>query len=133
MTQDVPKLRYKARIDFYERNLLFKTQDEMSSELNISRKTLVRDLAKWKKEGGFDHFLEREFYELYGHEKLKNPSKALDRIVMLILKRMPQTIISNPENIMVNAPWINKQSQPIITIPIKDKQNSITTIVDSAS
>ena len=91
MTQDVPKLRFQERIAYIEANIIFKTQEEMATELNISRKTICRDLTKWKLNGGFDRFLNREFFELYGIEKRKDTSRALDRIVTLMIRRNPET------------------------------------------
>jgi transcriptional antiterminator len=103
MSQIVPKLRFKERIAYIEANLIFKTQEEMATELNISRKTICRDLTKWKANGGFDRFLHREFFELYGIEKRKDTSRALDRIVTLMIRRIPdlENKVEQPNKLVI--------------------------------
>jgi hypothetical protein len=103
MTQDVPKLRFKERITYIEKNLIFKTQEEMATELNVARKTIQRDLTKWKASGGFDRFLQREFFELYGIEKRKDTSRALDRIITLMIRRNPEieTKLEQPNKLVI--------------------------------
>jgi transcriptional antiterminator len=103
MSQDVPKLRFQERIAYIEANLIFQTQEEMATALNTSRKTIQRDLTNWKADGGFDRFLQREFFELYGIEKRKDTSKALDRIVTLMIRRVPETDnkVEQPNKIVV--------------------------------
>jgi biotin operon repressor len=88
MTQYVPKLRQNERIAYIEANLIFKTQEEMAHELGISRKTINRDLERWRNRGGLKRFLIKEFFELYGKEKITDTSKALDRIVTLLTKEI---------------------------------------------
>jgi transcriptional antiterminator len=88
MSQNVAKLRQKERLAYIEANLIFKTQEEIAEDLQVSRKTIERDLDKWKRRGGMRRFLIKEFFELYGKEKLENTSKALDRIVTLLTKEM---------------------------------------------
>jgi DNA-binding Lrp family transcriptional regulator len=88
MTQDVPKLRQNERIAYIEANLIFQTQEEMAKELGISRKTINRDLERWRNRGGLKRFLLKEFFELYGKEKIRDTSKALDRIVTLLTREI---------------------------------------------
>ena len=86
MSQNVSKIHQKARLDYIEENIIFLTQEELATELNVSRKTIQRDIDKWKQKGGYQRFLTKEFFELYGKEKRENPSKALDRILYLMGK-----------------------------------------------
>ena len=86
MTQNVPKIRQKERLQYIEKNLLFQTQEEIAEALNVARKTIQRDIEHWKNKGGFKHFLIKEFFELYGQEKRQNPSLALNRIMTLLLR-----------------------------------------------
>jgi hypothetical protein len=90
MTQNVAKLNQKARTDYIEQNILFKTTTEIAQDCKVSRRTIERDITKWKAKGGFDRFLDREFFELYSKEKLTNPSRALDRVITLMVKRVPE-------------------------------------------
>jgi len=87
---NVAKLNYKARIQNIEANILYKTLDEIAVECGVNPRTIDRDIVKWKSRGGFDKFLDREFFSLYGKEKLTNPSRALDRIVTLMIRRAPE-------------------------------------------
>jgi hypothetical protein len=91
MSSNVAKLNYKARIHHIEQNILYKTLDEIASECGVNPRTIDRDIVKWKNKGGFDKFLDREFFQLYGKEKLTNPSRALDRVVTLMIRRIPET------------------------------------------
>ena len=90
MTLNVAKLNYKARIQYIEENILYKTLDEIAADCNVNPRTIDRDILKWKLKGGFDKFLDREFFMLYGKEKLTNPSRALDRIITLMIRRVPE-------------------------------------------
>jgi hypothetical protein len=90
LSLNVAKLNSKARTQYLEANILYKTLDEIASECGVNPRTIDRDILKWKNRGGFDRFLDREFFTLYGKEKLTNPSRALDRIVTLMIKRAPE-------------------------------------------
>lgn len=86
MSQSVSKLRAKARMQIVEKNIIFMTQEELAKECGVDRRTIERDIEKWRKKGGFKRFLVKEFFELYGKEKLQNPSLALNRIMTLLLR-----------------------------------------------
>jgi hypothetical protein len=90
MSQNVAKINQKARTEYIEQNILYKTTTDIAEECGVSRRTIERDISKWKKKGGFDKFLDREFFSLYGKEKLTNPSRALDRIITLMIRRLPE-------------------------------------------
>jgi DNA-binding Lrp family transcriptional regulator len=77
------------------------TQEELAKECGVDRRTIERDIEKWRRKGGFKRFLIKEFFELYGKEKLQNPSLALNRIMTLLLREE------------------NKQSDPTSTISVK--------------
>lgn len=68
MSLNVAKLNYKARIHQIEENILYKTLDEIAQECNVNPRTIDRDIVKWKRTGGFDRFLDREFFQLYGSD-----------------------------------------------------------------
>jgi glutathionylspermidine synthase len=91
MSENVAKANYKARIQHIEENILYKTLAEIAQECGVNPRTIDRDIVKWKANGGFDKFLDREFFQLYGKEKLTNPSRALDRVVTLMIRRIPET------------------------------------------
>lgn len=98
MSLNVPKPdKQELRLKYIEEHFLFETHEEMAKNLNVSRKTVERDLKNWVDTGGMFTFLYREFFELYGLEKRKNPSKALDRILVLLLKTIPDKLESKEE------------------------------------
>jgi DNA-binding XRE family transcriptional regulator len=86
MSQTVSKLRAKARMQKVEQNIIYMTQEELAKECGVDRRTIERDIEKWRRKGGFKRFLVKEFFELYGKEKLVNPSLALNRIMTLLLR-----------------------------------------------
>lgn len=88
MSFNVAKLNQKNRMDYIEQNILFKTLDEIAQDCNVNPRTIDRDIQKWKDKGGFDRFLQKEFFELYGIEKRQNPSAALNRIMYLMGKQL---------------------------------------------
>jgi hypothetical protein len=114
MTLNVAKLNYKARIQHIEQSILFKTLDEIANECGVNPRTIDRDILKWKQKGGFDKFLDREFFQLYGQEKLTNPSRALDRIVTLMIRRIPELEVK-PEH----------PNKYVIEIVDPDSQNKV--------
>jgi len=97
LSLNVAKLNQKARITYLEHNILYETLDQIAEHCGVNPRTIDRDVLKWKQKGGFDKFLEREFFSLYGKEKLQNPSRALDRIITLMIRR-------NPENDLKQTP-----------------------------
>ena len=105
MSLNVAKLNYKARIEYIEHNILYKTLDEIATTCNVNPRTIDRDISKWKKRGGFDKFLDKEFFQLYGQEKLQNPSRALDRVITLMIRRMPdmKTDVVEPNKIVIEV------------------------------
>lgn len=96
MSQDVPKIRQKERLLYIEKNLLFQTQEELAEELHVSRKTVQRDIEKWKAKGGFKRFLIKEFFELYGQEKVRDPSQALNRIMTFLIREEAKEALTGP-------------------------------------
>ena len=86
MSQNVSKLRQTARLLTIEKNILYMTQEELAETCGVDRKTIQRDIEKWRRKGGFKKFLIKEFFELYSKEKLTNPSLALNRIMTLLLR-----------------------------------------------
>jgi hypothetical protein len=102
MSQNVAKLNQKTRLEIIENELLFKTLEEIAEECKVTRRTIDRDIRKWKDRGGFDRFLEQEFFQLYGIEKRVNPSRALDRIITLMIRRMTENPVAEvPHNVKV--------------------------------
>jgi biotin operon repressor len=86
MSQNVPKMRQKLRQAYISKNILFESQEELAKACGVDRKTIQRDIQKWKQDGGFANFLNKEFFELYSKEKITKPSKALDRVMYLMSK-----------------------------------------------
>ncbi len=97
MSQNESKTKADFRTEYIEQHFLFETQEEMAKKLGCSRSTIERDLKEWRENNGMYHFLYREFFELYGLEKRKNPSRALDCILVLLLKTILDKLESKEE------------------------------------
>lgn len=80
----------KKRREIIRENILFNDYEQLAKMCGVSKRTIIRDINKWRQEGGFEEFLLKEFFYLYGNERVKHPSRALDRIVMLLTKGMQQ-------------------------------------------
>ena len=52
MSQNVTKLRQKARLETIEKNILFLTQEELAKQCGVDRRTIARDIDKWRLKGG---------------------------------------------------------------------------------
>ena len=103
MSENVSKLRQKLRLQTIEQNILFMTQDEIAKECGVDRRTIERDIEKWRKRGGFKRFLVKEFFELYGQEKRVNPSLALNRIMSLLLREESKQEVDTGKTISIKT------------------------------
>lgn len=95
-SENVSKINQKARLTYIETHILLETQQEMANACKVDRRTIERDVDRWKKNGGYKKFLFKEFFELYGIEKRENPSRALDRIITLLLKESQDNLNETP-------------------------------------
>jgi hypothetical protein len=121
-SENVAKIKSKARLAYIESHILLETQQEMADACGVERKTIERDIDKWKKSGGYKKFLFKEFFELYGIEKRENPSRALDRIVTLLLKDSQDNLSETPS---VRVKIIDNSRDSIQTPPAPDSRTSI--------
>lgn len=131
MSLNVTKMRQKARLLYIQDHVLFKTYDEMSKDCGVDKRTIIRDVKRWQETGGFDAFLTKEFFQLYGIERHTNPSKALDKIIFLMSRRMDQKQEQTGliQSVKVVAPWDNKfnnSSLPTTMYPTADSNSSTT-------
>jgi hypothetical protein len=121
-SENVAKIKQKARLAYIETHILLETQQEMAEACGVERKTIERDIDKWKKSGGYKKFLFKEFFELYGIEKRENPSRALDRIVTLLLKDTQENLDEAPS---VRVKIIDNSRDSIQTSPAPDSRTPI--------
>lgn len=82
-----PVLSSKQRREKIRDNIATLTYNEIADLCGVHRRTICRDIAKWKQEGGFDQFLLEQFFKLYGTLKLKDPKHAFDRVCDLLRRR----------------------------------------------
>ena len=87
----------KQRRAVIQDNILTHNYEELAKECGVTKRTIIRDVNKWRIEGGFEEFLYREFIRLYSKEQLTNQSKALDRIMYLIGKNITRHIETKTE------------------------------------
>lgn len=54
----------------------------------VTKRTILRDVADWRQEGGFEDCLVDEFFRFYPKAKVEFSEKAFDRLCYLIGKTM---------------------------------------------
>jgi hypothetical protein len=95
MSLNVPPTRLRKRLRFIklvEGMLQGKTFNTIAEECHCSEKTIDRDYADWKENGGRDKWLDTEFMRLHGKEVAKLDSKAYHEIVELLKRRMKESV-----------------------------------------
>lgn len=80
-------LSKKQRREKIKENIAMHTYDEIAKLCGVSKRTVRRDIAQWRVEGGYDDFLVEEFFKLYGLVKVKDVMHAFDRICDLLRRR----------------------------------------------
>ena len=76
----------KQRRHVIKEHILTKTTPQIATLCGVSKRTIVRDIRKWKNEGGFEELLYDEFIRLYPTIKQTYPEKAFDRLCYLLGK-----------------------------------------------
>jgi len=80
----------KQRRQIIRENIIQKTTKQIAVMCNVTKRTITRDILKWKQEGGFEEFLMDEFLKSYPHIKETFPEKAFDRLCYLLGKTITQ-------------------------------------------
>ena len=91
----------RERKNVLRKHLTTCTFEEIADMCGVSYRTIQRDVDRWQKKGGYDQFLLKEFFELYGVIKLQDPRHAFDRICDLLRRRQDQ--IQPPQEDQVDA------------------------------
>ena len=105
-----PTLTAKQRRIVLREKITMYTYAEISEMCGVSERTILRDVKQWQKSGGYDEFLLREFFTLYGVIKRENPRYAFDRICDLIkhnkrIHELPQEDEDTPK---YQIEWVGK-------------------------
>lgn len=69
-----------------------KTFYQIATDCSCSEKTIDRDFAEWKENGGFDKWLQTEFMRLHGQEIKKEESQAYHAVTELLKRRMRENV-----------------------------------------
>jgi hypothetical protein len=80
------------RREVIRQNVLTLDYEELALLCHCTKRTIKRDVAKWREEGGFEQFLIDEFFNSYPDIKQKFPDKAFDRLCYLLGKTMTRKI-----------------------------------------
>lgn len=104
------KLSHKQRKRIIRENVVTHTYPELANLCGVTRRTIERDIERWRREGGYDAFLLEQFFKLYGIVKVKDVFKAFDRICDLLRRRqeqlpMLQTVIEE-----IKLKWASDES-----------------------
>jgi len=82
-----PVLTQKQRREKIKENIVTYTYSEIAKLCGVTKRTIRRDIERWKRQGGYDEFLTEQFFKLYGLVKTKNVEHAFDRICDLMRRR----------------------------------------------
>lgn len=82
----------KRRRQVIRENILDKEYPELAKLCHCAERTIIRDINKWRNEGGFEEFLMDEFFRSYPNIKEKFPEKAFDRLCYLLGKTITRKI-----------------------------------------
>lgn len=103
-----PVLTPLQRRNRIQDNITTHTYDELAKLCGVTKRTIRRDIEKWKAEGGYDEFLTEQFFKLYGIVKTQDVKHAFDRICDLLRRRQEQvttTILEGGETPIIVKMW----------------------------
>ena len=94
-----PKQKYTVlsppqRREVIRTNILTATYQELAELCHCTKRTIIRDVNKWRSEGGFEEFLMDEFFRSYPDIKEQFPEKAFDRLCYLLGRTLTRKIES---------------------------------------
>lgn len=71
------------------RDNIFKTNyNGLATLCGVTKRTIIRDINKWRQDGGFEECLVDEFFRSYPNIKQEFPDKAFDRLCYLLGKTL---------------------------------------------
>ncbi len=79
-----PSLPKNKRLSVIKKYLTTSSYEEISKLCGVTERTIHRDIKRWKKNGGFQEFLLKEFLEQYGILKRTKPEFTFTKICDLI-------------------------------------------------
>jgi len=82
----------QRRREVIRENILELEYPEIAKLCHCAERTIIRDINKWREEGGFEQFLMDEFFRSYPNIKEQFPEKAFDRLCYLLGKTMTRKI-----------------------------------------
>jgi hypothetical protein len=62
---------------------------------NVRRETISRDIRHWKQSGGFEEWLQEEFFKLHSMVKQGEPTKAYQIIARLLERTLTRKVESH--------------------------------------
>ena len=84
------QLSPKQRRQIIRESILEYSTQQIAEMCHVHKRTILRDIAEWKREGGFEEFLMDEFFRSYPKIKSEFPDKAFDRLCYLLARTMTQ-------------------------------------------
>lgn len=102
----------QKRKELIRENILTHNYAKLASLCHCTKRTIKRDVQKWKQEGGFEQFLIDEFFHSYPNIKKEFPEKAFDRLCYLLGKTMTRKVEAHTiEEIReIKLMWIKNES-----------------------
>jgi len=102
-------LNKKQRREKIKQNIAMHTYDEIAQLCGVSKRTIRRDIAQWRVDGGYDDFLVEEFFKLYGLVKVKDSIHAFDRICDLLRRRQDMLPIASVGVEEIRLKWASDE------------------------
>ena len=82
----------KARKRIIREHILTSTYHQLATMCGVTKRTIIRDVDRWRTEGGFEQFLIDEFFASYPNIKEDFPEKAFDRLCYLLGKHITRKV-----------------------------------------
>ena len=78
---------------------IFKTDYQGLAQLcGVTKRTIIRDINRWRQDGGFEESLMDEFVATYPNMKDEFPEKAFDRLCYLLGRTLTRKIEAKTEH-----------------------------------
>ena len=102
-TLPTPRLEYGDRIDLLESSYGVLTQGEIAVKAGVKRRTIERDVRKWKTSGRYDEWLDERWHGLLEDPEIQKKLKfiALTRIKIRRMVEKLETRITGTQEITI--------------------------------
>ena len=90
-------------------NILLTNYEGLAKLCGVSKRTIIRDIKQWRREGGFEELLINEFLDIYPKLKNRFPKTTFDRLCYLLSKTIVQKAEIKEEYKEIKIGWEYKE------------------------